>query len=413
MRIQALGPLALRYLGFGALCTLGAVVLWLAAHSAGEHPLLRDLAVASFSVVAVTAAARVVRARGDRRSSAAPAVRAGELRIPVECAQAAEALSSRRVSVELVVVSAPDARTGELSLRAASRQPLPSTYEVGSVTKVLTALLLAHLVTEGQLRLSDHLGRYVQPLPEHVSRLTIVDLATHTSGLPRLPPDLPLALRARSGWPNPYGGFSPERLLHSLRRTPAKARSASPTGGYSNFGYAVLGFVLSVVTGQDFETLMRQEIFSPLQLEHTGFDTGPDDEPSLAGGHDRRGFRVAPWRSPVFSPAGGVRTTPGDIGRLLHAFLEPERTALQRAVELTLEPVVLSELSTVGLGWQLKLSSSRRYIYWHNGSTSGSGASVAIYPAQGRGAAVLSNQRHRTEMDALTLELLMFGGHRR
>jgi serine-type D-Ala-D-Ala carboxypeptidase/endopeptidase len=212
-----------------------------------------------------------------------------------------------------------------------------------------------------------------------------------------------LLVRSWSKWPNPYGHFTDLRLIKSLRRISPNRMGPRQVVRYSNLGYAVLGLALSVAAGQEFEDLMRQRVLHPLGMTHSSFFSDLRSESPLARGYDRFGVRVSAWRNATFSPSGGLRATAGDVERLLRAFLAPERSPLRSAIELALEPIVIDDLLTVGLGWQLKLSAAHHHVYWHNGSTAGFGASMAIYPKRNRGVGVLASTAHRREMDELAM----------
>lgn len=156
-----------------------------------------------------------------------------------------------------------------------------SRFETGSLTKTFTALLLAELAARGEVRYGDRADRYL-PFRLPGPPLTLLHLATHTSGLPRLPPGL-LSRAVRSGWlSNPYAGFSEDDLLASLRRTRLRHRPGTRVL-YSNFGGALLGHVLARAaggTGGDYPALLADRITAPLGLSHTDCDA---DTPQITG----------------------------------------------------------------------------------------------------------------------------------
>jgi CubicO group peptidase (beta-lactamase class C family) len=144
-----------------------------------------------------------------------------------------------------------------------------TTFEIGSVTKVFTATVLADMVEEGLVSLGDPVRRYLPAgveLPVRGRPITLADLATQTSGLPRLPPGLlRRSLRQRS---NPYAGFTELDLQRAVTRTRLKSSPGTKLG-YSNFGFGLLGYVLARRTRQPFEQLVRDRVCCPLGLDDT------------------------------------------------------------------------------------------------------------------------------------------------
>jgi CubicO group peptidase (beta-lactamase class C family) len=395
------GALIIRYTAGLLLCFAFVMTSWFIVESSRAHPYLALFGAASLFLSITVGIIPRLHLRWDRQTQGAHPVNDNELEIADDCLPLINRVTRVASFAELIIVNGRDVRAVAYRKETVDRPDV--SYEIGSLSKALTALLLACMVIERQVKLADSLGRYLTKLPNHVAEMTIIQLATHTSGLPRLPLDYRLLLRAHLAIPNPYGHFSKDRLMRSLKRVPP-IPSGPRSVLYSNFGYAVLGLVLSTAAGEDFEDLMYRKIFEPLEMRHSSF-CSRSAETFLVPGHDKFGLRVSPWCSPIFSPAGGVRMTANDMILMMQAFLEPRSSPLSPALELTLEPVVISKLLTTGLGWQIGVSSSRENIYWHNGSTSGCGVSMAIYPTRQRAAALLKNAHHEPEMDRLVLEI--------
>src|SRR5829696_3722210 len=172
-------------------------------------------------------------------------------------------------------------------------------FEIGSVTKVFTGLLLADMAEEGLVALDDPVQRYLPAgieLPVEGRPSTLLDLATQTSGLPRNPPGLfRLSFRQRA---NPHAGFTVEHLEHAIAETRLK-REPGEKVSYSNFGFGLLGQVLALRTGMSYEQLVRKRICGPLNLEDTSITIGPGAYGRFADGHNRRGRRVSHWDLPA------------------------------------------------------------------------------------------------------------------
>ncbi len=186
-------------------------------------------------------------------------------------------------------------------------------FQIGSVTKVFTALLLADMAERGEVHLSDPAASYL-PGPAGDGP-TLADLATHTSGLPRLPRGL---LRSALLHPrDPYARYPPARLVRDAGRA-LRAGSPGSHYAYSNFGFGLLGYLLGQAAGTPYETLVTRRICVPLGLSDTTFAApGP---PRAARGH-RRARPVPDWRLGALAGAGGLYSTAADLARFLRACL--------------------------------------------------------------------------------------------
>lgn len=276
---------------------------------------------------------------------------------------------------------------------AAGEWVTPDTaFEVGSVSKTFTALLLAELAAGGELAYDDPIDRLLaprhRPVMLHGGPITLLHLATHTSGLPRLPPGLlPLAVPTWSS--NPYQAFSPEQLLRSLGRTTVRCRPGSRVR-YSNFGVGLLGRLLADGAGLDYAELLAERICGPLGLSATG--CAPD--PAQAVGHSR-GRPVPPWRIPGLPGAGAVRSTGRDLASFLQAHLRGGdagptlRTALREVQRPRLRhPRTGDRLALV---WNVRSRADGELLF-HSGATRGFTAFVGFCPQARTGLAALTNQ---------------------
>jgi D-alanyl-D-alanine-carboxypeptidase/D-alanyl-D-alanine-endopeptidase len=233
--------------------------------------------------------------------------------------------------------------------------PGPDTvYEIGSVSKVFTSLLLADMLKTGEVALDDPVAKYLPKSVKMPSRngkeITLVDLATHTSGLPRLPSNLKPA-----NPDNPYADYTVQDLYaflssYQLTREPGSKYE------YSNLGGGLLGHVLALRAGKDYETLLRQRVLDPLHMASTGIRLSPDEKSRLAPGHTESLEPAANWDLPTLAGAGALRSTahdmllflPANLGFTpapLAAAMEFERTAVRR-------PTGVPDLQ-VALGWHI------------------------------------------------------------
>jgi serine-type D-Ala-D-Ala carboxypeptidase/endopeptidase len=241
-----------------------------------------------------------------------------------------------------------------------------SVFQIGSVTKAFTGLLLADSATRGEVKLSDPATDYLPGTPP--GQVTLVELATHTSGLPRLPPGMLryALLRPR----NPYGWYPERSFLRAARRSLATTPGGQPYA-YSNFGAALLGYLLGEAAQVPYQRLVEERICRPLSMTATSFDARP-----VQGYSDGR--KVPPWDLGPMSGAGGLYSTASDMAKLLTACLRPQGTSLAESAPLALTThAVLGPRGEMGLGWHHALRDGRR-VSWHNGMTGGYSSMIAL-----------------------------------
>jgi serine-type D-Ala-D-Ala carboxypeptidase/endopeptidase len=292
-------------------------------------------------------------------------------------------------------------------LRATEEAPVDanSIFEIGSVTKVFTATLLADMVGQGLVRLDDPLRRH---LPEDVRvpvrgrQITLCDLATQTSGLPRLPPGLiRRSLRRRH---DPYAGFSERDLLQALAKTRLK-REPGERLRYSNFGFGLLGYVLARRAGTSYDELVQDRICALLGLVDTRIEVADDARERFADGNHRRRRRVPHWHLDALAGAGGLRSTVNDLLRFLDLQLTAPAAPLARAARAAHGPRATRGRLQQGLGWvSLPLRGDPRRMLWHNGGTGGFRSFLGFVPDTRVGVVVLSNSAR--SVDAIGFRIL-------
>ena len=246
-----------------------------------------------------------------------------------------------------------------------------SLFEIGSITKGLTGLLLADMVRRGEVKLDDPASLYARPgakLPTRGGKhITLRDLVTHTSGLPRLPPGFTPA-----DWRTPYARFSVDDLYAALARTQL-ATDIGVTSAYSNFGFMWLSEMLARRAGKPFAELLAERVLEPLGMKDTRVMLGADDEKRLVQGHDVSYEPTPPWDFPSdMAGVGGVRSTIGDMKRLAEALAGRRRTPLDETIELALKPLQRrSDREThAAYGWLLR-EREGGFRAMHGGGTGG------------------------------------------
>jgi CubicO group peptidase (beta-lactamase class C family) len=264
---------------------------------------------------------------------------------------------------------------GRASTVSPSDSPADGRFEIGSVTKTMTATLVALLDAEGRLRLDDEIGRWLSAGAN--GGITVRQLATHTSGLPRIAPNLDL----RTADPaNPWAGFGFERAEEGLRQT---AAAEGAPWLYSNFGYQLLGLILERAGGHPYETLIGDRLLAPLAMNSSG--VGDSGGGIRLPGHAWSG-EVSRWDHPL--GAGGVETTIGDLARYADACLHPPQTALGAAITAALAPQFgVGDGRTQALAWQVRDDGIRV----HDGGTAGFSSAIIIDPGRDRAVAMLAS----------------------
>lgn len=280
-----------------------------------------------------------------------------------------------------------------------------SIFEIGSVTKVFTSLLLAEIVVRGEVGLDEPLADFFPglSLPSRGRPVTLVDLATHTSGFPRLPRGI-LRSAFRHG-DNPYARFTDSDVVRAIERVRLKRPPAEKIR-YSNFGAAVLGEALARRHGTSYDVLLAERVTGPLGLTDTSITVV--DEERRAHGHNRRGKPVPDWDMPSLPGMGALHSTVPDLLRFARAQLDPDSTPLGDAIRLTQEVHAGRDRRLrVGLGWMITpvgRPDSGWRMHWHNGGTGGARSFVGFVPDRGIAAVVLTNCAR--SVDALGIELL-------
>ncbi len=259
-------------------------------------------------------------------------------------------------------------------------------FEIGSVTKVFTSLLLADMVSRKEVALDDPAAKY---LPENVKMpersgkpITLLDLSTHSSGLPRIPSNLKL-----KGPGNPYADYSADDLYQFLSGY-TLARDPGSEVEYSNLGAGLLGHLLAYRAGTDYESLMGTRITRPLSMPDTRITLSASMKERMATGHNALLAPVSNWDFPTLAGAGALRSSANDMLTFLEAFLGYRETPLAQAMKAMLEvrrPVGKTKFE-IALAWNILGET-----VWHDGGTGGFCSWVSYHPKERIGVVVLSN----------------------
>ena len=271
-------------------------------------------------------------------------------------------------------------------------------FEIGSVTKVFTSLLLSDMV-QREVALADPVSTYLPAgvkTPQRNGRqITLLDLSTHTSGLPRMPtnfnPD------------KPYADYTVAQLYEFLASYQLP-RDISAQYEYSNVGAGLLANALAFRAGMDYDALVRARITGPLGMKDTGIALSAGMKTRLAGGHDDKLKPTPSWNFLTLAGAGAIRSTANDMLTFLAANLDYTTTPLAPAMAAMLavrHPTGSAGLD-IALGWHFFTDG----MVWHNGGTDGYRSFIGFYPKSRIGVIVLSNASTSAGVDDIGRHLL-------
>lgn len=306
---------------------------------------------------------------------------------------------ARRTAAALVELAALP------TIRFACIDAEPETrFEVGSITKGLTGMLLADAIDRGEVSLDTTVGDLL-PGEEgtQFGSISLKELCTHTSGLPRMPRGPFTFLRGARFLllgTHPYRGMTARGLLRAAARQRLRGRGEY---SYSNVGGAVLGLLLALRAGADYGPLITERIFAPLGMT-ASVVAGPDQ--TAPPGWSSTGRRRPPWTTMGgFAPAGGVISTLGDMTRLAVALLDGSAPGLG-----SLTPIdgvrTAGPNRASGMFWVIESDpGTDRTMIWHNGQTGGYSSFLGLAPHSGRAMIVLVNVSRASERQQIVSRL--------
>lgn len=283
---------------------------------------------------------------------------------------------------------------GILNRQHTIRPSEASVFEIGSISKVFTSTLLALLVQEGQVTLDFPVKAMLPACPHLPAEITLRSLATHTSGLPRLPSNFLWSYLKHLN--NPYAAYGEAQLLHYLARYRPDPQAPNPYSYlYSNLGAGLLGYLLARKAGTSYEQLVQERICQPLHMPDTSIALSPEQHERLATPHTVRGRKTANWDLSVLAGAGGLRSTARDLLTFLKANLAEKHMPLIDAMQMCHEIQIENpkpHIPGVGLAWHIGIDPQQGYrVYWHNGATGGYQSYMGFVKESKTGVVVLAN----------------------
>jgi CubicO group peptidase (beta-lactamase class C family) len=277
---------------------------------------------------------------------------------------------------------------GTRSILAYGAAKEDSIFELGSISKTFTGLMLARMIEQGTVRLDEPV-RDLLP-PDTVGKppgaeITLLDLVTHHSGLPGMPANLNI-----NGQPNPGADYHAGDLYAYLKRH-GVAKLPDIAFSYSNLGFGLLGQALADRAGTTYRDLLRQEITAPLGMPDTAVSLAPELEGRLIQAYDRHHQPIAAWNLDALAGAGAVRSTAGDMLTWLEANLHPEKLPADLAAAIRNSHVVRANVAAgmrIAFAW---IQDESDGAYWHNGLISGYTSYAFFRPQRDDAGIVLFN----------------------
>lgn len=278
-------------------------------------------------------------------------------------------------------------------------------FEIGSETKVFTSLLLADAIRRGEVTLDEPVARLL-PETVHVperggKQIELVDLATHTSGLPRMPANF-----APKNPANPYADYTAERMFEFISGYQL-TRDIGERYEYSNLGAALLGQALARRAGMDYPTLVRTRITGPLGMKDTVVELTPALQARMARGHNLGLEPVPNWDLTGMAGAGALRSTTNDMLTFLGYELGFKATPLKAAMDdqLAVRRATPQANMKVALAWHINTTPTAEVV-WHNGGTGGFRTWMGFDPRARVGVVVMTNTANAVGGDDIGFHLI-------
>lgn len=259
-----------------------------------------------------------------------------------------------------------------------------SVFEIGSISKVFTSTLLSHYVEEGELDYSDDIKSL---LPQEVGvddTITLLQLANHTSGMTRMPSNFNAFFADPQ---NPYKDYDTTKITEYLSE---KIKLNNPPGTqyeYSNLGAGLLGYIIQLHTGKNYEELLQDVIFTKLGMSSSTVERGKVQH-LLISGRNFEGVKVKNWDFGVLAPAGSILSSVEDLVIFSKLQYDAEDPVYRNMQASTFQ---VNDQYASCIGWHIIRLESGKELLWHNGATGGYTSSLSLDLENRKGVIILSN----------------------
>jgi CubicO group peptidase (beta-lactamase class C family) len=262
-----------------------------------------------------------------------------------------------------------------------------SIFEIGSITKVFTGIMLANEVVHNRMDLNDNIAHYIPAHSDAAQQVTMLQLSTHSSGAPRL---------ADNFWPsvknerNPYASYG-EKELYAYLENMKLVTEPGTRYSYSNVGAGILGNILCKQYGTSYESLVTGKVCSPFGMSHTKMTLTAEDRKHLARGYSK-GKEMSNWDfQDATAGQGALRSNIMDMMSFMRNNLKPSGD-LEPAIRLAQQTHFTDQKTgqMMGLGWHKGWFYDQHYLE-HTGGTGGYRSFIGLLPGTNTGVVVLSN----------------------
>ena len=255
-------------------------------------------------------------------------------------------------------------------------------FEIGSITKVFTSTVLASLAIDNKLKVTDFVNNYYGASFNNNTKISFLELANHTSGLPKLPENLDLSNEV-----NPYKSYGNIELNEYLTKIIFIENTNKKNYDYSNLGAGLLGNALGLSQKQTFTELLQKRIFDKYKMNNS-YTNYVGIKNDLVKGLDEAGKEVPNWEFDALFGCGGIMSTAEDLVKFTQAQFDKNNKEL----ELTRKPTFdINDKMKIGLGWHILKSENEFKWIWHNGGTGGYSSSIVLDVEKKNGVIILSN----------------------
>lgn len=276
-------------------------------------------------------------------------------------------------------------------------------FEIGSISKVFTSTILANLVLQNKIKLNTPIQQIVDydiPLGKEIS---LIELANHTSGLPKQPTNMNWI---NTDYDNPYRNYDEQKLIDYITTQAEFNQEPGSKYEYSNLGTGLLGYLLTKKTKSTYEDLIQEYVFEKYKMA-TSTTNKEKIENQLIDGLTPTGEVTSNWDFDVLVSAGGILSSVNDLSKFAQAQFNEKNLELV----LTRKPTfTINDTISLGLAWHLPKLKNGDELVFHNGGTGGYSSSMILDIKRKKGIVLLSNisahHEERNRVDELCFELL-------
>ena len=278
-----------------------------------------------------------------------------------------------------------------------------SVFEIGSISKVFTSTLLANAILEEKVRIDGLVNEHLNFKIHNDYEFGLVQLANHTSGLPRMPGNF---IFNSSDPANPFKDYGEKALREFLELYIKLDDDMSISYEYSNLGAGLLGYALTKIYNKSYSDLLSDKVFMKYDMINSGTNS-KKVKSLLAQGLDDKGNPTSNWDLNVLVGAGGILSNVEDMSKFMLAQFNTDNKELNLTRKQTFS---VSDKTALGLGWHIKKDSSLKDLVWHNGATGGYRSCMVFDVESNDGIVVLSNisgfHKSAGKIDKLAFDLL-------